>query len=350
VWGAIVNKSREMATFVFSATDPSYHRTLGAFVCLSPFVMKQHLQGIRDPPEVLRILEDFGIELTEQEKTWLFEQENIPLIVFKFEQEAMKAALRGGRIPDGSDGRNRFLQKNFSRAPSRKEGKGKKGDSYTVALPPPKDGVPFYGDIEYSTMYAVPMIVRSQQMVGDMIDNLGKCERILKSPVPLSYSRHTSRLLSIFCATLPLALVSKFGDWTVAAMLMVAWGLFAIEEIGHFIEEPFSAETNVLALPSICSTIERGVKGVLSDNDVWDCGEADAASVNYLAGGSGKLGMQPGGGPAPFQGPSMHLEIPKWPGFTQNELGDTDASEPEGEGEEERQGEETDLKETVQSG
>uniref|UniRef100_A0A0G4FR41 Bestrophin homolog n=1 Tax=Chromera velia CCMP2878 TaxID=1169474 RepID=A0A0G4FR41_9ALVE len=295
VWGAIVNKSREMATFVFSSTDPQYHLTLGAFVCLAPFAMKQHLQGVRDPEELLKKLRDFGVELSEVERKWLMAQENIPLIIFKFQQEALKVALRGGQIPDGSDGTNRFLLKNTVREGQQKairsrpeettEG-GRERERAEVA----DRAMSMSGNIEYSLLYVVPMIVRAQQMVGDMIDNLGKCERILKSPVPLSYSRHTSRLLSVFCATLPMALVHRLDLLTPPVMLLVGWGLFAIEEIGHYIEEPFSLETNVLGLQGICGTIERGVKGVLSQNEEWDCGRMDAAQMNHYIGLSGMGG------------------------------------------------------------
>jgi predicted membrane chloride channel (bestrophin family) len=34
-------------------------------------------------------------------------------------------------------------------------------------------------------------------------DALGGCERIFKTPIPLSYTRHTSRVLIIWLAVLP---------------------------------------------------------------------------------------------------------------------------------------------------
>jgi len=66
-------------------------------------------------------------------------------------------------------------------------------------------------------------------------------------------------------------------------MFMVGWGLFGIEEIGHYIEEPFGIETaSTLGLPGICSTIERGVKGILSENERFES-DLDAASVSYAS-------------------------------------------------------------------
>lgn len=82
-----------------------------------------------------------------------------------------------------------------------------------------------------------------RQLLEDQIQSLsrclGVCERIRMAPVPYSYSRHTSRLLTMFIGTLsfvlpapPLAL-----PFIVA---FVAWALLSIEKIGHIIEEPFN--------------------------------------------------------------------------------------------------------------
>jgi predicted membrane chloride channel (bestrophin family) len=61
---------------------------------------------------------------------------------------------------------------------------------------------------------------------------IGACERLVQTPVPLTYARHTSRFLSIWCLTLPLALVGDFGFYTVPVMAVVTWALFGIQEIG----------------------------------------------------------------------------------------------------------------------
>ena len=39
------------------------------------------------------------------------------------------------------------------------------------------------------------------------------CERLVRTPVPLAYSVHTSRLLSLWTGTLPLVLVGCFRGW-----------------------------------------------------------------------------------------------------------------------------------------
>ena len=47
----------------------------------------------------------------------------------------------------------------------------------------------------------------------ELICLLGKAERIKGTPVPLSYSRHTSRFFSVYTFTLPLALCEHIDLW-----------------------------------------------------------------------------------------------------------------------------------------
>jgi len=83
--------------------------------------------------------------------------------------------------------------------------------------------------------------------VDNLVDNLGACERILRTPLPLSYSRHTSRFLTIWCLGLPLVLEPVLGWMMIPAVAIICWALFAIEEIGHLIEMPFVPSLNPVA-------------------------------------------------------------------------------------------------------
>ena len=74
------------------------------------------------------------------------------------------------------------------------------------------------------------------------------------TPVPLSYSRHTSRFLTIWCATLPVVLVDTLGFITIPAVAFIGWCLFGIEEIGHLIEQPFRDEQELGTAPALVSS------------------------------------------------------------------------------------------------
>lgn len=75
--------------------------------------------------------------------------------------------------------------------------------------------------------------------IDSLITCLADCGKIVETPVPLSYSRHTSRFLTLWSGTLPFALVEKLDDFTVPVVAIICWCLFGIEEIGHLIEQPF---------------------------------------------------------------------------------------------------------------
>ena len=95
---------------------------------------------------------------------------------------------------------------------------------------------------------------RIDQSISILVDLTGANERIFKSPIPLVYTRLTSRFLTFFLLLLPLALWSVLGDswnhWaTIPAEFVISFFLFGIEEVGISIEEPFS----VLPLEAFCN-------------------------------------------------------------------------------------------------
>ncbi|GMH79174.1 hypothetical protein TrLO_g13591 [Triparma laevis f. longispina] len=95
-------------------------------------------------------------------------------------------------------------------------------------------------------------------LVGKLSDAIGQCERIVQTPVPLNYARHTIRFLTAWCLTLPFAVCGEFGLATGPVMSVVAWTLFGIYEIGVQIEDPFQ---RTLKLSVICEGIEKEVVG-----------------------------------------------------------------------------------------
>jgi predicted membrane chloride channel (bestrophin family) len=95
---------------------------------------------------------------------------------------------------------------------------------------------------------------RIDSSITTLVDLTGACERVFKSPVPLVYTRHTSRFLALFLLFLPFGLWPVMGDswnhWaTIPAADLIAFFLLGIEEIGIQIEEPFS----ILPLEALCN-------------------------------------------------------------------------------------------------
>lgn len=98
-----------------------------------------------------------------------------------------------------------------------------------------------------------------------LIDYLGGCERIHKTPLPYAYVVHLRRALVIYCLTLPFALLGNQHLWlTPLETLFLSYVFFGIEEIGVEIEDPFGEDENDLPLEDICESILKNTKALSS--------------------------------------------------------------------------------------
>ena len=102
--------------------------------------------------------------------------------------------------------------------------------------------------------------VETRQTLLDAVKELaricGGCERLLSTPIPLSYTRHTGRALMIWLLCVPAALQAHMGWLTVPVVFVMSYLLIGIDEIGVQIEEPFA----ILPLRPLCDTIRRDVR------------------------------------------------------------------------------------------
>lgn len=96
-----------------------------------------------------------------------------------------------------------------------------------------------------------------------LVDIIGACERIHKTPLPFAYVVHLRRALVLYCATLPLALVASFGWATVPIVYGLTYVMLGIEEIGVEIEDPFEGDDNDLPLERITDGIHHSVASFL---------------------------------------------------------------------------------------
>ncbi|KAL3912241.1 MAG: hypothetical protein SGARI_001263 [Bacillariaceae sp.] len=101
-------------------------------------------------------------------------------------------------------------------------------------------------------------------------DNLGSSERLLTSPVPLFYNRHTSRFVSFWLLTIPFALWEPFGFmWNHFGMLpsmsVLTLLLFGIDELATQMDEPFT----ILPMQAFCDKIGNWCNEIVS----WEDGD-----------------------------------------------------------------------------
>ncbi|CAI7884998.1 unnamed protein product [Closterium sp. NIES-53] len=91
-------------------------------------------------------------------------------------------------------------------------------------------------------------------------DDVGGSERLFKTPIPLSYTRLTSRFLVLYHMFLPLALWDPLGWLTIPVTAMCAGVFFCIEEVGVIIENPFP----ILALDVIAQSARNNAAELVS--------------------------------------------------------------------------------------
>lgn len=99
-----------------------------------------------------------------------------------------------------------------------------------------------------------------------LIDHIGACERILKTPLPRAYSIKIRRFILLFLVTLPFALLHRSnGNWLDPVITMfVAYPLLSLDQIGVELENPFSTSNlSHLPLDDISATIERNLLAAL---------------------------------------------------------------------------------------
>ncbi|KAL2335958.1 hypothetical protein Fmac_010404 [Flemingia macrophylla] len=91
-------------------------------------------------------------------------------------------------------------------------------------------------------------------------EGIGICEQLMGIPIPLSYTRLTSRFLVLWHLTLPVILWDDCHWIVVPATFISAASLFCIEEVGVLIEEPFP----MLALDELCQKAHTDIQEAIT--------------------------------------------------------------------------------------
>lgn len=201
LWGGIVNRCRHLAVVAtaYGPEDDGWRRGLLSWVAAFPHVARASLRGEPGPPD----LEPLVGERAARE---IGAARHRPLAV----AVGVGDYLRAGREM-GMD-RAAFLQ----------------ADEDLVAL----------------------------------LDYVGGCERILKTPLPRSYAIQIRRFMVVFLAALPFALPPRVGVLTPLATMLIAYPLLALDKIGDDIQDPFSPR-NLDFLP--LDAIGRSIQDELMD-------------------------------------------------------------------------------------
>ncbi len=229
LWGGVVNQSRNLAIagLAYGPSEKLWRLHFIQWVAAFPHVMRRSLRGEHKLPELAMLLSD-------EQTGWLLTNQHMPDAVSR-EIASLLAEART---------------------------KGMDGFSFMEA----------------------------ERQRGLLIDHLGGCERILKTPIARSGAIQVRQFIFIFLITLPLALLQDFEGtlfgsvlgfneahrvWLIPLFVMLlAYMLLALDRIGMELQNPFDTRRiDFLPLDSICMTIEKNLLELLHDDE----------SHNYLA-------------------------------------------------------------------
>ena len=103
-----------------------------------------------------------------------------------------------------------------------------------------------------------------------LIDHLGGCERILKTPLAPAYVVLIRRFILMFILFLPFVLIPQIGWLTILFTLVITYPILALDRIADDLQHPFSTRSiNHLPLDDITGTIERNLLALLDQPGDW---------------------------------------------------------------------------------
>jgi ion channel-forming bestrophin family protein len=143
-------------------------------------------------------------------------------------------------------------------------------DSLVHSTNPPMRILSFVSDAlreDYDTgRFAPNHHVAMEEMITQLINHQGGCERILSTPIPISYSVLLHRLVALYCFGLPFALVGSLGHVTTIVSVAIAYAFIGIDAVGVELEDPFGEDPNDLPLLAISQTIEANLRELIGES------------------------------------------------------------------------------------
>jgi putative membrane protein len=100
-----------------------------------------------------------------------------------------------------------------------------------------------------------------------LIDHYGACEKILKTPIPRAYAVNIRRIIFLYLAATPFALLDRIGWLTPLATMLVAYPILALDQLGVELQSPFATKSlNHLPLDDITRGIETDLLALLAQS------------------------------------------------------------------------------------
>lgn len=225
LWGGIVNQSRNLAIagLAYGPKDGKWQSNFIRWVAAFPHVTRRSLRGERQFPELKRLLAG-------EDLRWLEQSQHMPDAVASAIAEELHRARTESKTP--------------------------------------MDGFAFQ---------------RAERERSKLIDYLGGCERILKTPLARSSVIQVRQFVFLFLLTFPFALLDSFkpeaslfspsnghNPYLLIPLfvMLLSYFLLSLDRIGMELQNPFDTRRiDFLPLDEMCTTIERNVLELLHETE-----------------------------------------------------------------------------------
>ncbi|MCA9655756.1 MAG: hypothetical protein H6712_08290 [Myxococcales bacterium] len=126
--------------------------------------------------------------------------------------------------------------------------------------------------------------ISMMEIVRELYDLQGKCERIKATPFPRQYAEYSRVFTRAFTFLVPFGLLDVFADHVEASMTtlqtlapiipmviasgLIAWVFTTMEVIGDASEDPFERSMNDVPMNALCRTIEIDLRQMLGETEL----------------------------------------------------------------------------------
>jgi putative membrane protein len=118
-----------------------------------------------------------------------------------------------------------------------------------------------------------------ENLISDLVDVQGGCERIRATPIPWSYTVLMHTIVAVYCFALPFGLVATTKLLTPIVVALIAYAFLGLDAVGDELEQPFGREDNDLPLDAIARMIEVNLRQLLGENDLPPLLEAEPGAI-----------------------------------------------------------------------
>lgn len=110
------------------------------------------------------------------------------------------------------------------------------------------------------------MLNAAHDRLNQLMEGVSGCERILTTPIPITYRVYLKRLSLIYCIGLPFRVVPDLTWWALPIIVVVSFLLLGIEEVARELENPFGYDVNDIPIDDLCITIQNNVEQITNLN------------------------------------------------------------------------------------